>query len=62
MNCIITGASRGLGKAMAERFAAAGYHLALTARDGGRLTEVQTALKTRFPNIAHPVLSRRYEH
>ncbi len=51
MNCIITGASRGLGKAMAERFAAGGYHLALTARDGGRLTEVQATLSTRFPNI-----------
>ena len=51
MNCIITGASRGLGKAMAERFAAAGYHLALIARDGGRLTEVDTELHTRFPGI-----------
>jgi short-subunit dehydrogenase len=51
MNCIITGASRGLGKAMAERFAAAGYHLALIARDGGRLTEVQAELDTRFPDI-----------
>jgi short-subunit dehydrogenase len=51
MNCIITGASRGLGKAMAERFAAAGYHLALIARDGRRLTEVQAELNTRFPDI-----------
>ena len=37
MNCIITGASRGLGKAMAEKFAAGGYNLVLIARDGGVL-------------------------
>jgi short-subunit dehydrogenase len=51
MNCIITGASRGLGKAMAEKFAAAGYDLALIARDGPRLTGVQAELNTRFPTI-----------
>jgi short-subunit dehydrogenase len=51
MNCIITGASRGLGKAMAEKFAAAGYDLALIARDGLRLTGVQAELNTRFPGI-----------
>jgi short-subunit dehydrogenase len=51
MNCIITGASRGLGKAMAEKFAAAGYDLALIARDGLRLTGVQAALNARFPAL-----------
>jgi short-subunit dehydrogenase len=51
MNCIITGASRGLGKAMAERFAAAGYDLVLIARDSQRLAEVQAALNRRFPGI-----------
>ena len=51
MNCIITGASRGLGKAMAEKFAAAGYDLALIARDGRRLTGVQAALNARFPAL-----------
>ena len=49
MNCIITGASKGLGKAMAERFAAGGYDIALIARDGQRLSEVQGDLETRFP-------------
>ena len=49
MNCIITGASRGLGKAMAERFAAGGCHLALIARDEKRLEAVQAELETRYP-------------
>jgi short-subunit dehydrogenase len=51
MNCIITGASKGLGKAMAEKFAAAGFDLVLIARDGLRLTGVQSELNTRFPDI-----------
>ena len=50
MNCIITGASRGLGKAMAERFAAGGYNIALVARDGKRLSEVQGELEARYPD------------
>ena len=51
MNCIITGASKGLGKAMAERFAAGGYDLTLVARDGARLAEVQAELETRYPGV-----------
>ncbi len=49
MNCIITGASKGLGKAMAERFAAGGYNVALVARDGKRLGVVQAELEARYP-------------
>jgi short-subunit dehydrogenase len=51
MNCIITGAYKGLGKAMAERFAAGGYHLTLIARDGKRLTAVREELEMRYPGI-----------
>lgn len=51
MNCIITGASRGLGKAMAETFAAGGYNLFLTSRDLARLTETAEALQTRYPAV-----------
>ena len=51
MNCIITGASRGLGKAMAERFAAGGYNIVLVARDGKRLSEVQGELNARYPDL-----------
>lgn len=46
---LITGASRGIGFAVAEAFAAVGYGLALCARDGARL-----ALSARkFAGIAH---------
>ena len=49
MNCIITGASKGLGKAMAERFAAGGYDIVLIARDGQRLSALQAELQARYP-------------
>lgn len=53
MNCIITGASRGLGKAMAERYAAAGgYDLYLSSRDPDRLSAAVEELKTRYPSVA----------
>jgi short-subunit dehydrogenase len=51
MNCIITGASKGLGKAMAERFAAADYGLYLVARDAGRLAATQNELSARHPGV-----------
>lgn len=51
MNCIITGASRGLGKAMAERFAAAGYDLFLTSRDGVKLTAAASELSAHYPAV-----------
>jgi short-subunit dehydrogenase len=51
MDCIITGASRGLGKAMAERFAAGGYHLFLSSRDPARLSATSEELKNRYPSV-----------
>jgi short-subunit dehydrogenase len=51
MNCIITGASRGLGRAMAERFAAGGYNLFLCSRDADKLSATREELAARYPAI-----------
>lgn len=50
MNILITGASRGLGKAIAEKFAADGASLFLTARVPDQLQATATALQQRFPD------------
>ncbi|HEY6504508.1 MAG TPA: SDR family oxidoreductase [Chitinophagaceae bacterium] len=51
MNVIITGASRGIGKAIAEVFAANGYDLYLSSRNGVALYKATEDLMTRFPAI-----------
>jgi NAD(P)-dependent dehydrogenase (short-subunit alcohol dehydrogenase family) len=43
---LVTGASRGIGRAIAEAFAHAGADVALLARDGDRLSEVATAVES----------------
>lgn len=50
MNVVITGGSKGLGKAMAEKFAAAGNDLFLCARNESTLKETQVSLQSSFPN------------
>jgi short-subunit dehydrogenase len=52
MNVVITGASRGLGKAIAEIFAANGHNLYLTARQEGRLYKTMEELLNKYPHIA----------
>ena len=42
---LITGASKGLGKAMAMALAGAGAHIALVARDAGKLNAVKTEIE-----------------
>jgi 3-oxoacyl-[acyl-carrier protein] reductase len=44
---IVTGASRGLGEAVARRLVSDGAHLVLAARDGAALADLTTQLKTR---------------
>ncbi|MBS1606752.1 MAG: SDR family oxidoreductase [Bacteroidetes bacterium] len=51
MNCIITGASRGLGKAVAEKFAAGGYDLCLCSRNEAALSATRDELGSRYPSV-----------
>jgi short-subunit dehydrogenase len=51
LHAVITGASRGLGKAMAEKFAANNYDLYLTSFNEMVLYKALEELQTKFPNI-----------
>jgi len=46
---LITGASYGIGKALAGEFIRDGYHLVLTARSEDKLTEVRSELLEKYP-------------
>lgn len=48
MNIIITGASKGIGKAVAEQFAAAGHTLFLCSRGEKALYDTMSALQTQY--------------
>lgn len=48
---LITGATKGIGRAIAERLAVAGYDLLLTARNAQALEAFKTQLETHHPNI-----------
>jgi NAD(P)-dependent dehydrogenase (short-subunit alcohol dehydrogenase family) len=52
---LITGASRGLGRALAEQLAAAGARVALVAREAGPLHDVVEGIRARG-GIAHAVV------
>lgn len=49
MNVIITGASKGIGKAIAGEFAAAGHTLLLCSRNGKQLYDTMAWLQTNHP-------------
>jgi short-subunit dehydrogenase len=51
MNIIITGASKGIGKATAEIFAANGHHLYLCSRSAKALYNAMEELQTKYPGI-----------
>jgi short-subunit dehydrogenase len=51
MNSIVTGASRGLGKAIAEKFAGAGHHLYLCSRNKEALAGTVKELQAKYPAV-----------
>jgi short-subunit dehydrogenase len=51
MTVLITGASRGIGKAIAEIFAANGYDLFITSRNEVALYKAMEELQTKYPGI-----------
>ena len=51
MNSIITGASRGLGKAMAAKFAANGYDLILCSKNPKALAAAAGQLGSKYPSV-----------
>ena len=52
MNAVITGASRGIGKAVAKTFALHGYDLFLCSKNEANLFETVEELKAEFPNTS----------
>lgn len=52
MTILITGASKGLGKAIAEKFAAHQYNLIICARSGVQLYHTMEDLQREFPEVA----------
>jgi short-subunit dehydrogenase len=50
MNVVITGASKGIGKAIAEKFAREGYDLFLCSRNEKQLSQIAGQLKKSNPN------------
>ncbi len=57
MNAIITGATRGIGKAITEKFCSEGFNVAICARNKKDLEQVCEELSQKFPDaeiIAYP--------
>ncbi|HVF95882.1 MAG TPA: SDR family oxidoreductase [Flavisolibacter sp.] len=52
MNAVITGASRGIGKALAEMFALHGYNLFLCAKTESPLLATIEEIKTKYPAVS----------
>ena len=51
MHAVITGATKGIGLAIAEKLANAGYHLSICSRTATDLEQVKKSLEKKHPNI-----------
>ncbi len=51
MNIIITGATKGIGKAIAEKFASEGFDLTICSRNNDDLKTFKKELRSQYPNI-----------
>jgi short-subunit dehydrogenase len=51
MNAVITGASKGIGKAIAEKLALEGFNVAICARNAATLAETQAAVQAKNPTV-----------
>lgn len=51
MNVVITGASKGFGKSIAEIFAANGHHIYMCSRNAAALYKTMEELMQKFPNV-----------
>lgn len=49
MNIVITGGSKGMGKGIAEKFASAGHHIYMTARNEKALAATAKDLEQKYP-------------
>ena len=56
MNVVITGASKGLGKSIAVKFASAGHNLVLISRNPRTLSDTAGELQ-----LAHPAITITYK-
>jgi short-subunit dehydrogenase len=52
MNVIITGGTKGIGRAIAEKFAAEGHNIITCSRNGAELQEMAEIFKKKFPFIS----------
>ncbi|MCW3462486.1 SDR family oxidoreductase [Chitinophaga nivalis] len=51
MNAVITGASKGIGKAIAERLAQEGFNVAICARNADTLAAARADIQAKNPNV-----------